>query len=148
MTPLDLYPWLKAAHVAMAVIFVGGLLMESVVLWAAARPQVGSGPESTLAPFLRAARRWDHSVTGPALLLVWALGLTLAIQGHWFRSFWLPAKLVVVVALSALHGFQSGALRRLAGGGAAAPGRVRDLAGPAIVVAVVAIALLAVLKPR
>lgn len=144
MIPLALYPWLKAAHIAAVITFVGGLLMESVVLSAAARPHADTGG---LAPFLRAARSWDHLVTGPALLLVWALGLTLAFEGHWFRSFWLSAKLVVVVALSALHGFQSGALRRLAGGAAPAPGLLRNLAGPAILVAVLAIVLLAVLKP-
>jgi len=58
-----------------------------------------------------------------AILLVWALGLTLALQGHWFRSVWLPAKLVIVLALSAWHGVQSGVLRRLAGGASTRGGR-------------------------
>lgn len=140
---LALYPWLKALHVAAAVTFVGGLLMESVVLAATDR----SGAQPGLGPFLQAARAWDHRVTGPALLLVWALGLTLALQGHWFRSVWLPAKLVVVLALSALHGVQSGALRRLAGGLAPTPRRERRLAGPAILLALLVVVTLAVLKP-
>jgi uncharacterized membrane protein len=138
-----LYPWLKAAHIAAAVTFVGGLLVESVVLTAASRQAPGPGPS----PFVQVARMWDHRVTGPALLLLWALGLTLSIEGHWFHSFWLPAKLVVVVALSALHGFQSGALRRLAGGVPVASRPGRRLAGPAVLVAILAVVTLAVLKP-
>jgi uncharacterized membrane protein len=134
-----LYPWLKALHVAAAVAFVGGLILESVVLAA-----TGASPPG---PFIRGIRAWDHRVTGPALVLVWALGLTLALQGRWFHSVWLPVKLAIVLALSALHGVQSGALRRLAGGLEATPRRRARLAAPAILVALLAIVLLAVLKP-
>jgi uncharacterized membrane protein len=138
-----LYPWLKGAHVAAAVIFVAGLLLEALVLGAAA----AAGPDSAGEPLFRAMRRWDHRVTGPALILVWALGLTMALQGHWLRSAWLVAKLAIVVALSTLHGFQSGALRRLAGGVPVRPSRRRRLSAPAIIVAALAVVLLAVLKP-
>jgi uncharacterized membrane protein len=133
------YPWLKALHIAAAVTFVGGLLLEAVVLAAA--------EVSPPAHFIRAVRAWDHRVTGPALVLVWALGLTMAAQGHWFRSIWLLAKLAIVLALSALHGVQSGALRRLAGGLDVRPRRSVPPAAPAILAALVVVVLLAVLKP-
>ena len=38
------------------------------------------------------------------MLLVWALGLTLATAGHWFADGWLQAKLAFVLILSGLHG--------------------------------------------
>lgn len=137
-----LYPWLKAAHIAAVITFVGGLLAGAIAL---ATVQREGFPQSATPAFIQAARAWDRRVTTPAILLVWALGLTLALQGHWFRSVWLPAKLAVVLALSAWHGVQSGTLRRLAGG---APARNGRGAVPfAILAAVLAVVLLAVLKP-
>ena len=132
---LDLYAWLKALHVAAAVTFVAGVLGAAVVL--AARPED--------AGTARALHGWDRRATTPAMLLVWALGLALALTGGWFLSLWLVAKLVFVVALSGLHGVQSARLRRLAGGAAVAA--TPRLAAPLVVSAVVAIAVLVVLKP-
>ena len=61
------------------------------------------------------------------------------------REGWLLAKLVRVVALSGAHGVQSAKLRRLAGGAAA--GASPRLAAPLVVCAVMAIAILAIVKP-
>ena len=132
---LDLYTWLKALHVGAAMTFVAGVLSAAVFL--AAQP---GGAETA-----GALHRWDRRVTTPAMLLVWALGLVLALEGGWFRSGWLSAKLVLVVALSGLHGVQSAKLRRLAGGGATAA--LSGLVAPLIVGAVVAVAVLVVVKP-
>ena len=131
---LDPYIWLKAFHVAAAITFVGGVLGAAVFL-AAARPGCAEAG---------AVHRWDRKVTTPAMLLAWALGLTLALMGGWFRGGWLFAKLAFVVALSGTHGMQSAKLRRLAGGVAA--GRSPRLA-PLVVGSVVAIAVLVIVKP-
>ena len=139
-----LYPWLKAAHIAAAIAFVGGLLAGAIAL-AAVHGDRFPAPASV--PFIQVVRAWDRRVTTPAILLVWALGLTLALYGHWFRSVWLPAKLVVVLALSAWHAVQSGTLRRLAGGAPTDPRGRRGLVPFVILAAVLAVVLLAVLKP-
>lgn len=110
MSLTELYPWLKALHVASAIIFVGGVLSVSVFLAAVARS------EAETSAVAMAIRRWDQAVTSPAMLLVWALGLAMALDAGWFTNLWLQAKLVFVVILSAVHGVQSGRLRRLAGG--------------------------------
>ncbi len=137
MSLAEAYPWLKALHVAAALAFVGGVLAVSLFLAA-----VPAG-EAAVAPIARGVRRWDQAVTTPAMLLVWALGLTLAMTGGWFADGWLQAKLVVVVILSGLHGIQSGRLRRLAGGDP-----VRSLrTAPLVIGCAVVIALLAVAKP-
>ena len=137
MSLADVYPWLKALHVAAALAFVGGVLAVSVLLQAL--PTDGSGS----APVARVVRRWDRAVTTPAMLLVWAFGLALALTGHWFADLWLQAKLVVVVVLSGIHGVQSGRLRRMAGGTVAKPLR----SAPIILAGILAIAVLAVVKP-
>jgi len=132
------YLWLKAAHVACVLVFIGGLFAQSLAVGAG-----GRGDASTLALL----SRWDGRVTVPAMLLVWLSGALLGAQGAWFGSHWLWAKLVVVVALTGLHGIQSGRLRRLRRG-AAGQSSTMPLASPAMVASgVVVIALLVVAKP-
>lgn len=133
-----IYSALKAAHVASVIIFVGGVLVDAVFLSIAS----GSGQ-----PAISAVRRWGRTVTTPAMLLAWTLGLTMALQQGWFASFWLPTKLAFVLLLSALHGMQSGRLRRLEGGQTPAPNAMVRLGGLLTVGSVVAIAFLAVMKP-
>ncbi|AIO38393.1 hypothetical protein DM40_3219 [Burkholderia cenocepacia] len=96
-----IYLILKAVHLVAVVTFVGGLLLSSVAVRIA-----------NLAVH-RAVRRWDRTVTAPALAIVWGAGVALALSGHWFGSAWLSVKLAIVVALSALHGILSGTLRRM-----------------------------------
>ena len=114
MTLALLYPWLKALHVASALIFTGGVIGVSMFLAA-----VRADPSN--APVAQHIRRWDQAVTTPAMLLVWSFGLIMAINGGWLADGWLQAKLVLVVLLSAVHGVQSGKLRRLSAGGFASP---------------------------
>ncbi len=128
---------MKALHVASAVVFAGGVLAVSVFLAAAPADLQNSSS------FARTVRRWDQAVTTPAMLLVWAFGLTLAITGHWFSGFWLQAKLAFVLVLSGIHGVQSGRLRRLAGGTAVPSLR----SSPIVLGCIVVIAVLAVIKP-
>lgn len=137
MTVADAYPWLKAAHVACALLFVGGIVAGGLLL-AAGRAMTDQG-----APFATVLRRWDRVVTTPAMLGVWAFGIGLASAGGWFTSGWLQAKLVLVVLLSAIHGLQSGQIRRLAVGTDVKPLRAAALVVPSVI----AIAILAVIKP-
>lgn len=132
----DLYSWLKALHVAAALTFFAGVLGVGIFLRVI-------GPSASEPA--RALRRWDQMVTTPAMLLVWAFGLTLAIQGNWFTSGWLIAKLALVVGLSGLHGVQSGKLRRMAGG--ASVKVPSHLAAPLALLAVTGISILVILKP-
>lgn len=137
MSLADFYPWLKALHVAAALVFTGGVLGVSMTLLA--MPGSADGALS----FARAIHRWDRAVTTPAMLFVFAFGLALATAGHLFADRWLQAKLIFVLLLSIVHGLQSGRLRRLAGGAAA--GRWRAV--PVILACLLAIVVLAVVKP-
>ncbi|AOI76774.1 CopD family protein [Burkholderia sp. NRF60-BP8] len=96
-----IYLVLKAVHLVAVVTFVGGLLLSSV------------GVRIANLAVHRAVRRWDRTVTAPALALVWIAGIALALNGHWFGAAWLSAKLALVAALSVLHGILAGTLRRM-----------------------------------
>ncbi|MGF3021260.1 CopD family protein [Methylobacterium aquaticum] len=135
--PMETYPWLKALHVASAFLFIAGLVANGLILLA------GRAAADRIAPLAPILGRWDRAVTVPAMLGVWACGIGLAVSDGWFASGWLQAKLVVVVLLSALHGLQSGQIRRIA-----TERRIAPLPLPALVIpAVLAIAVLAVVKP-
>lgn len=135
-----LYPYLVAAHVTAVAFLVGGMLAHDRMVTAIARH-----PQAQQAGTVAALLQLDRRVTAPALLLTWIFGLSLAVWAEWFPSPWLIIKLAFVVALSALHGVQSGRLRRLVRDGT--PARSIPGAGIGIVIAVLAIAVLAVVKP-
>lgn len=97
-----IYLWLKAAHVACVLLFVGGLIVQSLAVRAV---------DGTDAPVLRAIANWDRQVTLPTMLGTWLFGLIVAVQGAWFARTWLIVKLALVLVLSALHGLQAGRLR-------------------------------------
>lgn len=139
------YLWLKALHLAAVLAWSGSLLLLGVAAASLGR----SG--GVLLPHEKrmgqAFLRWDRRVTVPAMVAMWGLGIALASLGGWFGAGWLYAKLVLVFALSGLHGVLSAFLRRRIEGM-----KVRERAwvrvGPALCVAAFgAIALLVVLKP-
>ena len=139
------YLWLKALHIVAVVTWVGGMLAVTVaaaaVSGARAQHEIASR-----AAFLAHVSQWDRRVTTPAMLLVWMLGLALALTGDWFPQTWLVAKLAMVLLLSALHGFLSGNLRRLSLSGQPGASASRNAAA-AIVGAVLIIVVLVVVKP-
>lgn len=115
---MDIYLWLKAAHIASVVTWIGGMLTLGVVYRLIATGGVMTDERLKL---IRQALKWDHIVTQPALGGVWLFGIAIAAMGHWFSSPWLIAKLVIVVFLSGLHGVQAGRLRRYANDPARVP---------------------------
>ena len=50
-------------------------------------------------------RRLLKAIINPAMIVSWALGVWLVWEGGWYVSGWFHAKLVLVLALSAMHGF-------------------------------------------
>ncbi len=139
-----IYVALKALHVIAITAFAAGLLSNALVLQIVR----SNMPVDTMrSRVVSVARRWDRRATTPALALLWAAGIALAIEGRWFGHLWLTLKLVVVVALSGLHGMQSGRLRRLEVQAGNDEARATAFS-PSVVLGAVAIAIVfAVLKP-
>lgn len=100
--------YLKSIHVALAVIWVSGLLALLLC-----RSTLNNGD---------ILLRWNACITIPAMAATLASGLWLTVLGKWLSSgqFWLMAKLILAAVLIATHGYQSGWLLRAAGQGSAA----------------------------
>lgn len=132
------YVWLKTLHVASVLIFVSGLVAQTLAV---------ANLVNATRPMIEAMERWDRQVTTPALLATWLFGVTIAVMGAFVTSGWLLAKLAIVVGLSALHGIQAGQLRRSLNGQVAtvrtAPARMPML----LLAALATIAVLVVAKP-
>ena len=145
MSPAARYDLATLLHLAADIVFIAGLLAGALLLAA-----LSLHTPAELARERRlvvAMRRWHRAVTSPALVIAWACGVWLALQAGWFHSGWLHVKLVLVIALSALHGGLSASLRRAAADASAPPARAW-LALPLLALgAIVAVVWLALLKP-
>lgn len=137
----EFYLWFLAAHIVAVILFVAGIVLTAFFL------SVGDAQNGIVLDDVRlsALAHWDRQVTTPAMLLVWGLGFVLVGIGGWFPQPWLIAKLVFVTVLSALHGIQSGKLRRLQGQSLSLP--PNRYARAVIIGCVTAIIFLVVLKP-
>ena len=145
MSPATRYDLVVLLHVSVDFVFIAGLLACALVVTALSF-QAAPLPARELR-LVAAMRRWDRAVTGPALAVAWACGVWLALQAGWFASHWLQAKLVLVVALSALHGVLSMALRRASAPAGAVPARAWRVAPALALGAITAVVWLALLKP-
>ncbi len=139
------YLLLLSLHLVAFTLWIGGMLILALAMnsWQKI-------PPLELSPCLRiftAIQRWNQTVTMPAMLLSWLSGLALLMMGNWPPSYSLLLKGVFVLALSALHGIQSGSFRRSLGDSQLqAPGILRYAAGFTLA-ALVIIVLLIQLKP-
>lgn len=138
------YQLLKMLHVAAVVAWLGGSLFVSLFLLSSQPQDSEEAPKER--KMLGALRRWTLYVTTPAMVLTWLVGLHLAMAFGWFAMTWIWVKLVFALALSALLGIQSAALRRMADGSPKRPPLV-DLYAPFTVIASAAIVTLVVVKP-
>ena len=102
-----MYQWIKAFHVIAVIAWMAGMLYLPRLFVYHCEAEKGSVQSET---FKIMERRLLRAIITPAMVATWLLGLWLAWHGPdsrygWFASGWLLAKLVLVLALSALHGF-------------------------------------------
>jgi protoporphyrinogen IX oxidase len=96
-----LYPWIKALHVIAVISWMAGMLYlpRLFIYHCAAKP--GSDQSET---FKVMERRLLTVIINPAMVATWAFGIWLAGDGGFVTSLWLDVKLVLVLAMSGIHG--------------------------------------------
>ncbi|MGQ0740732.1 MAG: protoporphyrinogen oxidase HemJ [Alphaproteobacteria bacterium] len=98
------YPWLKALHIIAVIAWMAGMLYLPRLFFYHCEVQPGTLESER---FKLMERRLLRVIINPSMIAVWVLGITLAFtpaSGGWGQG-WLHAKLLLVVLLSALHGF-------------------------------------------
>jgi putative membrane protein len=144
LAPSDLYPWVKAAHIVAVISWMAGMLYlpRLFVYHAAAEP--GSVQSET---FKTMERRLLRAIVNPAMVATWAFGLWLAWDGGYFSSGWFHAKLALVIVLSAAHGFFARTVREFADDRNTRSQKFWRIANEVPTVLMIAIVILAVVKP-
>ena len=138
------YAWIKAGHVIFVIFWIAGMFMlpRFYVYHQEATP--GSVEEKR---WIDRERKLRSIIITPAMLLVWAFGLTLAwLSGAWIET-WFQIKFAIVLALSAYHGWLISYGRRLARGERVMSGKALRIANELPGLATVLIVILVIVKP-
>jgi putative membrane protein len=102
--PSHLALWLKAFHVIAVIAWMAGMLYLPRLFVYHCEAEAGSKQSET---FKVMERRLLRAIINPAMIAAWVLGLWLAYDQGYFKAGWLHGKLVLVLALTALHGLFS-----------------------------------------
>jgi len=107
------YLWVKAAHVTFVIFWIAGLFIvpRYYVHHQATTP--GSAEDRA---WIEREDRARTIILTPAMLIVWVLGLMLAVHLGIFGQAWFSAKLLLVVILTAYQGWITSYGRKLANG--------------------------------
>ncbi len=140
----DPYLWLKSFHVVAVIAWMAAILYlpRLLVYHCAAEP--GSVQSET---FKVMERRLLKAIMTPAMVVTWVLGLWLAVSGGWFASGWLHAKIALVLAMSGVHGFLAGAVRRFANDANTRPARFYRIMNEVPTLLMIVIVVLVIVKP-
>jgi putative membrane protein len=101
-----MYEWIKALHIIAVIAWMAGMLYLPRLFVYHCAAETGSVQSET---FKVMERRLLRAIINPAMIATWVFGLWLAWLGPdsrygWFASGWLWAKIILVLALSAVHG--------------------------------------------
>jgi protoporphyrinogen IX oxidase len=102
-----MYEWIKAFHIIAVIAWMAGMLYLPRLFVYHCAAEKGSVQAET---FKVMERRLLRAIINPAMVATWVFGLWLAWLGPdsrygWFASGWLWAKIILVLGLSAVHGF-------------------------------------------
>jgi protoporphyrinogen IX oxidase len=139
-----LYLWIKALHVVAVISWMAALLYLPRLFVYHCEAQQGSQQSET---FKVMERRLLRVIATPAMLVAWVSGLWLAYQAGLFTAGWLHAKLLAVVALSALHGINAKWVKDFALDRNQRSGRFYRIANEVPTMLMIAIVILVIVKP-
>ena len=98
----EAYLWVKAVHVIAVISWMAGLLyLPRLFVYHCAVPPRSETSET----FKVMERRLIRAIMTPAMVVVWTLGLIMAVDGGLFLQHWFHAKLLAVVGMTAVHLF-------------------------------------------
>ena len=97
-----MYEWIKALHVIAVIAWMAGMLYLPRLFVYHCEAEIGSKQSET---FKVMERRLLKAIINPAMIATWLAGLYLVWAGHWYLSGWFHVKLLLVLVMSAVHGF-------------------------------------------
>jgi len=142
---MSLYLWIKALHIIFVIALMAGLLIYPRYKL----HQLKSAPGETLFETMQEASNLLRKIIlNPALILVWAFGLTmLYLNPSLLSQGWMHTKLLLVLILSGLHGYFISIGKKIDRGDGAPSVKTLKMLNEAPFVIMIVVVLLAVLKP-
>ncbi|MXO51916.1 CopD family protein [Erythrobacter gaetbuli] len=107
------YLWLKSGHIIFMVFWMAGLFMLPRQMIYCHDAAAGSEEEALWAKRMGLLRK---IILTPSLIVVWVLGLLLAMQSGAFSLGWFHAKLLLVIVLTGYHGIMVARSKAMARG--------------------------------
>jgi putative membrane protein len=99
-----MYLWIKALHIVAVISWMAGLLyLPRLFVYHAVAP-TGSEQSET---FKVMERRLLRFIMTPAMIATWIFGILLVLQGGWLAAGWFHAKIALVLVLTVMHGLMS-----------------------------------------
>ena len=138
------YLWLKAGHIIFVIFWMAGLFMLPRYFVYHQESALDS-PEN--AQWIEREGKLLKIIMWPSLVMVWVLGLLMAVTLDAFAQGWFVVKLALVLALSAYHLWLAGYAAKLARGTRSLSGRQLRLLNEVPGIAAALIVVLVVLKP-
>ena len=140
----DYIEWILAFHIIAVIAWMAGMLYLPRLFVYHSEQRPGSEMSEQL-------KVWERNllkrIVNPAMGAVWILGLTLAWVTGAYADTWLQIKFVLVLLMSGLHGFFSASVRRFAADQNTRPTRFWRIINEVPFVLIIAIVILAVVKP-
>lgn len=94
--------WIKAGHIIFAIFLMAGLFMIPRFFVYHHQTAVGSEEDGK---WIEREDRLRRIILNPSLIIIWVLGLMLAINGGYFSQGWFHGKLLMLLLLSGYHGW-------------------------------------------
>lgn len=138
------YLWLKAGHVIFVIFWMAGLFaLPRYFVYH--QESVPGSPEEAV--WVDRERKLLRIILWPSLVVVWVLGLSLAVTTGAFAQGWFHAKLTLVLALSAYHVWMAGYASALARGERKLTGRKLRMINEVPGIAAALIVILVIVRP-
>lgn len=139
-----IYYWLKAGHILFVIFWMAGLFMLPR-LYVYHQECAPDAPENER--WIAREQRLIKIILNPSIVVVWVLGILLALNSGAFDETWLHLKLLFVLLLSGFHGWLVSYGKKLARGERTMNDRNLRLLNEVPGVAAAIIVILAVVKP-
>jgi len=140
----DLYLWLKTLHIFFFIAWMAGMLYLPRLFVYHADAEKGSKQSET---FKVMERRLLRGIMNPSMIVVWVVGLWMAVSGGWMVAGWMHAKLALVLVMSAVHGMFSKWRKDFEADRNARPASFYRMWNEVPAVILIAIIVLVVIKP-
>ena len=139
-----MYLWLKALHIIAVIAWMAGMLyLPRLFVYHAGVPPHSEQSET----FKTMEQRLLRFMMTPAMIATWLLGIALVIQGQYLAATWFHIKIVLVLAMSVLHGLLSHWARDFAHDRNPRSPKFYRIANEIPTLLLIAIVLLATVKP-